>query len=334
VHRLWLRALHGVIVTAAAAWGALALWYAGPDPAALRAGLATLLVVAAALAIRGLGRRDPRWLGAFAALMLALLAWHATLEPRNDRQWQRDVAVLPTAEIDGDRVVLRNVRNFDYRSETDYTPRYEDLTLDLRELDSLDLFAVYWAGDAIAHIMLSFGFGDRYVTVSIETRKEEGEAYSALAGFFRQYELIYVVADERDLVRLRTTHREPPEQVYLYRLAARPENARRLFLQYLEQINRLAAQPEFYNTLTTNCTTNVLMHARALSDRFSLSWKVLLSGYFPEYLYDLGSLDRSLPFAELRARSLINEQAESAGDAPDFSQRIREGLPRPPPRAG
>jgi hypothetical protein len=334
VHRRWLRLLHYPLVAMAAAWGALALWYAGPGPAALRAGLATLLVVAAILAIRGIARRDPRWLGAFAALMVALLGWYATLEPRNDRQWQRDVAVLPTAEIDGDRVILRNVRNFAYRSETDYTPRYEDLTLDLRELDSLDLFAVYWAGDAIAHIMLSFGFGDEHVTVSIETRKEEGEAYSALAGFFRQYELIYVVGDERDLVRLRTTYREPPEQVYLYRLAGRPENARRLFLQYLEEINRLAAQPEFYNTLTTNCTTNVLMHARAVSDRFPFSWKVLLSGYFPEYVYDAGSLDRSMPFAELRGKSLINGRAAAAGDAPDFSQQIREGLPRAPPRAG
>jgi hypothetical protein len=334
VHRRWLRLLHYPLVAVAAAWGTLALRYAGPGSAAIRAGLATLLVVAAILAIRGIARRDPRWLGAFAALLLALLGWYATLEPRSDRKWQGDVADLPTAEIDGERVILGNVRNFEYRSETDYTPRYEDLTLDLRELDSLDLFAVYWAGDAIAHIMLSFGFGDRHVTVSIETRKEEGEAYSALAGFFRQYELIYVVGDERDLVRLRTTYRAPPEQVYLYRLATRPENIRRLFLQYLGQINRLAARPEFYNTLTTNCTTNVLMHARALSDRFPTSWKVLLSGYFPEYLYDFGSLDGSLPFVELRRLSLINDKALEAGDGDDFSRRIREGLPRPTPRAG
>lgn len=330
MRRLWLRLLLGAIVLAAAAWGTLALWYAAPGSDAVRGGLAAGLLLAAFAALRALRPTgDFRWLGGFAALMVALLGWYATLEPGNDRHWQGDVAVLPTAEIDGDRVILRNVRSFAYRSERDYTPRYEDLTLDLAALDSLDLLAVHWAGDAIAHIMLSFGFGERHVTVSIETRKEEGEAYSALAGFFRQYELIYVVGDERDLIGLRTSHREPPEQVYLYRLATSPENARKLLLEYLAQINRLAQRPEFYNTLTTNCTTNVMLHARALSDRFPTSWKVLLSGYFPEYLYDLGILDRSLPYAELRRRSLINDRAVAADGADDFSQRIRDGLPRP-----
>jgi hypothetical protein len=213
-------------------------------------------------------------------------------------------------------------------------PRYDDRTFDLRQLDAVDLIAVYWAGDAIAHIMVSFGFGGDHVAFSIETRKEKGEAYSSIAGFFKRYELIYVVGDERDLIRVRTDYRRPQEQVYLYRTRARPEDARRLFLEYVDKINQLREQPEFYNTLTTNCTTDVWLLVRHLTGQLPLDWRVLLSGYFPEYVYELGSLDSGMPFAELKARSLINAKAHAADQAPDFSERIREGLPRPPVRTG
>ena len=199
---------------------------------------------------------------------------------------------------------------------------------------TVDLIAVYWTGDAIAHIMVSFGFAGEHVAFSIETRKEKGEAYSSIAGFFKRYELIYVVGDERDLIRVRTDYRRPEELVYLYRTRAGPENARRLFLEYVGKINQLKERPEFYNTLTTNCTTDVWSLVRRLSGQFPLDWRVLLSGYFPEYAYELDSLDTSMPFAELKARSLINDQAHAADQAPDFSARIRDGLPRPPARTG
>ncbi|HEX6113683.1 MAG TPA: DUF4105 domain-containing protein [Geminicoccaceae bacterium] len=176
----------------------------------------------------------------------------------------------------------------------------------------VDLIAVYWAGDAIAHIMVSFGFAGDHVAISSETRKEKGEAYSSLAGFFKNYELIYAVGDERDLIRVRTNYRRPEELVYLYRTRARPEAARRLFLEYGERINQLRASPEFYNTLTTNCTTDVWLLVRALTGRFAIDWRVLLSGYFPEYIYDLRSLDTRLPFPALKAQSLINEKAHAA----------------------
>jgi hypothetical protein len=187
-------------------------------------------------------------------------------------------------------------------------------------------------GDAIAHVMVSFGFAGDHVAFSIETRKEKGEAYSSIAGFFKRYELIYVVGDERDLIRVRTSYRRPEELVYLYRTRMNPDNARRLFLEYVGKINQLKEQPEFYNTLTTNCTTDVWSLARALSDQVPLDWRVLLSGYFPEYAYDFGSLDTSMPFAELKTRSLINDKAHAAGDDPGFAGRIRDGLPQPPPR--
>jgi hypothetical protein len=176
--------------------------------------------------------------------------------------------------------------------------------------------------------MVSFGFvGDRYVAVSIETRKERGEAYSTIAGFFKQYELVYVVGDERDLIRVRTNYREPREDVYVYRVRAPRENLRRVFLDYLRELNALGDHPAFYNTLTTNCTTSILVHTRVNPGAPPFSWKVLLSGYLPEYTYELGRLDTSLPFDELRRRSRVNESAQAADRDPDFSRRIREGLP-------
>jgi hypothetical protein len=332
---VWLRFLGiacvGLAVTGATLWGALAIYHSPLPGAPLRLGLAVAFALGTGGAFLVLRHRR-RTLVGFAVVFAAVLLWRASIEPSHQRDWQTEVAVLPYATRDGDLVTLHNIRNFDYRSEQDFVARHYDRTFDLRALDAVDLIAVYWAGDAIAHVMVSFGFAGEQVAFSIETRKEKGEAYSSLAGFFKQYELIYVVGDERDLIRVRTNYRRPEELVYLYRTRARPENARRLFLEYVGKINRLKEQPEFYNTLTTNCTTDVWFLVRALSDQFPLDWRVLLSGYFPDYAYDLGSLDTSLPFAELKAISLINAKAHAADQDPDFSQRIRQGLPRPPPR--
>ena len=324
--------LIGLLVTGAAVWGALALWFALPAADGLRAAIAvSFAALAAAGQVAALLRRQlivP--LLPFAIAFAALLFWWAAMTASNDRDWQRDVAVLPSAEIAGDIVTLRNVRSFEYRTETEYTPRWYDKSVDLRALDTLDLIAVYWMGDAIAHTILSFGFAGEQIAVSIETRKEQGEAYSALAGFFRRYELFYVVADESDLIGLRTSYREPPEDVYLYRVKTSPEKIRRLFLQYVAKINELNERPEFYNTATTNCTTNIVTHVQAVQPQVPLNWKMLLSGYFPELVYERGSMDQSLPFDVLRRQSHINERAKAADGADDFSRYIREGLPGKP----
>jgi len=219
-----------------------------------------------------------------------------------------------------------------YRTETDYTVRLEDRTLDLAKLRSLDLFLIYWGSPLIAHTIMSWGFeGDQYLAISIETRKEKGEEYSALRGFFRQYELVFVVADERDVVRLRTNFRG--EDVYVYRLDVSPADARKLLLRYLQEINELRERPEWYNALTGNCTTAIQRLAGADARRSWWSWKLLLNGYLDELGYDLGALDRSLPFAVLKAKSHINDRAKAANDDPRFSVRIREGLPRMAPTA-
>jgi Domain of unknown function (DUF4105) len=329
--RLWKLWLSGVI-TAMTVWGVGALYYNAPANEILRS------VLAAAFGLGTLGAfvllpRRRRTLVGFVLVWAALLAWWSTVRPSNERHWQPDVAVLPYATMEGDRMTLHNIRNFEYRTDTDFTPRYYDKTFDLKQLDEADLISSYWAGDAIAHVFVSFGFGGRdYVAISIETRKELAEEYSTIGGFFKQYELIYVVADERDVIRLRTTYRQPQEDVYLYRTRMPLANTRRLLMAYVQKINALVEHPMFYNTLTTNCTTNILSHVRSFGGPARYNWKILLSGYAAAYAYENGSLDTSRPFAELRQRSRVNTQAQAAHEAADFSQRIRVDLPRPPPR--
>ena len=320
-------ALLGLLTAASGLWGTLAVLYSGPENEVLRNALAAAVALVSMAALIGVAIRRWRWraLGVQAALFVVLLAWWRGIEPSNARDWQADVALLPRATIEGDVVTLHNIRNFDYRSETDYTPASYDKRFELSRLEGVDLVAVYWMGPAIAHIFVSFAFaGGEHLAISIETRKEKGEGYSTVKGFFRQYELYYVVADERDVIRLRSNYRhDPPEDVYVYRVQGPIENGRRFFVDYLNKINALNSQPEFYNTLTTNCTTNIWMHSLVNPQHLPLSWKILASGYVPEYLYETGRLDTSVPFPELSRRAHVNARAQAADKAADFSRRIR-----------
>ncbi len=326
---LWLvRALVALACVALLGWMTLAISFSPLEPPWMRSGLAALVPLGALLAlllVRPIRRVS--WIVA-AAFVVVLGAW-LTMPPSNQRDWQPDVATLPYAEIQGDRVIVHNVRNADYRSETDFTVHLEDRELDLARLRSLDLFLIYWGSPAIAHTIMSWGFeGDQYLAISIETRKEMGESYSALRGFFRNYELVYVVADERDVVRLRSNYRG--EDVYVYRLDVPPEGARLLLLGYLEAVNALHDRPQWYNALTDNCTTTIQHLARPYERRSWWSWKLFLNGYLDELAYEIGALDQSMPFAALKARSRINERARAAHGDPRFSVRIREGIPGMP----
>jgi hypothetical protein len=320
----WL--LGTLALAGALAWGTLALYYLGPGTEPVHTAAAgTYAAIGLAALVALPWRRTRRWaLAGCAALFgLALIVWARTT-PSNDRDWQPEVAVLPYATFDGDFVTVHNIRNFDYRTETDFTPAYYDRTFDLRQLDRLDLLASYWMGPDIAHLFVSFGFGEEHLAISIEARKDKTKPYATLPGFFRQYELVYIVGDERDLIRVRTNYRkDPPEDVYLFRLMGPIENGRRVFLDYLRDINRLRDHPRFYNTLTTNCTTMILAHSAVNPGHLAYSWKVLASGHTPEYVYENGRLDQSLPFPELKARAHINAAAQAADKAPDFSRRIR-----------
>ena len=321
--------LLGLLVSMATGWGVLAIAFRGPPGETLRNALAALFAFVSLATLLALASQ--RWrlraLGSYLAVLVVLGVWWSGIEPSNERQWQADVAALPHASIEGDLVTVHNIRNFEYRSETDYTPAWYDKRFDLRELQGVDLVAVYWMGPAIAHIFLSFDFGaGDHLAVSIETRKEKGEGYSTLKGFFREYEQYYVVADERDVIRLRTNYRQdPPEDVYVYPLQGDLDNGRRLFLEYMKRINALRERPEFYNTLTSNCTTSIWMNTRVNPGHLPLDWKILASGYVPQFLYEQGRLvSQGLPFAELQQRVHVNARAQAADAAEDFSTRIRE----------
>jgi len=322
------RILVGLVCSALLGWMALAIYFDFSllGPPRLRAGLAALVPVGAVVALWLV--RPRRWAlaGILGAFVVVLSVWLA-IPPSNERDWQPDVMTLAFADIQGDRVIVHNVRNAEYRTETDYTVRLEDRALDLSKLRSLDLFLIHWGSPIIAHTIMSWGFeGDQYLAISIETRKEKGEQYSALRGFFRQYELFFVVADERDVVRLRTNFRG--EDVYVYRLDVPPAGARLLLLRYLQEVNQLRERPQWYNALTENCTTAIQRLAGPYERRSWWSWKLFLNGYLDELAYDIGAIDRSLPFAVLKAKSHVNERAKAAADDPRFSVRIREGLPR------
>jgi hypothetical protein len=318
----------GLVVVPALAWAAAALHFTGPRPALLADGLAAALVLAGLgilFAVRPFGRT----LTALVVLFAAFGLWWSNVEPRNDRDWQPDVARTAHVDIVGDRMTVQNLRNFDYRSETDFTERWETRTFDLAQLSGLDLFMSYWGAPGIAHTIMSWDFADgQHLAVSIETRKEKGEEYSAVKGFFKQFEIYYVVADERDVIRLRTNYRN--EQVHLYQLRTPVSRARRILLDYVASINALDEQAAFYNAGTANCTTTITRHIRHVGVAFPFDWRVIANGRLDELLYEHGVIDTSRPFLDVRQATLINTRAKAADQDPQFSARIREGLTRAP----
>ena len=306
------------------AWASLAIYYSNLPSAGLRVALAVSFAI---LSIWLLWlSRDRRARAVFLVLFLGVVAWWLSISPSHDRPWRPEVAVMPRATIDGDRVRITGVRNFEYRSLNDFTARYEEREVQLSHLSGLDFFVSYWSEGLVGHTFLSFIFDNAPpLSISIETRPEVGEGFDPLASLFKQFELIYVVGDERDLVRVRTNYRK--ETVYLYRVNSSLANARRLLMVYLTRINELADRPEFYHLLSNSCTINIIRYANAAGRTGRFDIRHLFNGLIDNYLYYSGRIDTTLPFAELRRRSQINEAAQAADDAPDFSERIRASLP-------
>lgn len=265
-----------------------------------------------------------RWGVAAVLLIAAVAAFHISVRPSNDREWAADQSLLPHAEFHGDFVTIRNIRSFHYRSESDYEAAWYDRTFDLRRLESV-WFVVEpfgtWEGPA--HTFVSFGFGGDdagFVAVSVEIRKERGESFSALKGILRQYEVMYVVGDERDLIALRTNHRK--DDVYLYPIRTTPERRREMFVNMLTRANGLRRRPEFYNTLTNTCTTNLMRHVNEIAPgRIPFRPAVLLPGYSDRLAFDIGLIDTAAPFD--RAKFRVNELAARYAGDPEFSLRIR-----------
>src|SRR6266540_2200663 len=315
-----------ILVTAliAIAWAFGAVWFDAPFRDANKV-VAGLLAVGFAITLTFV---RPLWRKMTAVVLLfgVVLAWWLTLSPTNDSDWQPDVAQKAWADIQGDEVTLHNVRNCDYRTETDYTPRWETRTVRISQITGIDLAVDYWGSPWIAHPIASFQFADAPpLCFSIETRKKLGQTYSTIGGLYRQFELIYIVADERDVIRLRTNYRK--EDIYLYRTTISPAHARERFLEYIHSLNALRNKPCWYNAITTNCTTSIRTQ-HPPKERLPWDWRILLNGKGDELMYERHLIVTSgLPFAELKTRSLIDTRARAANDSPDFSQLIRVGLP-------
>jgi hypothetical protein len=305
-------------------WAFGAVWFDAPFGSANKVAAGVLAVGFASILafVRPFGRK----IAAVSLLFAIVLAWWLTLSPTNDSDWQPDVAKEAWADIKGDEVTLHNVRNCDYRTETDYTPHWETRTVHISQITGIDLAINYWGSPWIAHPIVSFQFADALpLCFSIETRKKLGQIYSTIGGLYRQFELIYIAADERDVIRLRTNYRK--EDVYLYHTTISPERARERFREYVHSINDLRYKPRWYNAITTNCTTSIRTQ-HPPKERVPWDWRILLNGKGDELMYERHAIvTGGLPFAELKARSLIDTRARAANDSPDFSQLIREGLP-------
>jgi hypothetical protein len=325
--RMTARVLLTPLLLLAVAWGAAALWFDGPAVRWQAWWLSAAFAIGSLALLLWL-RPYRRAMLVVLAAFVAVLGWWLFIPPSNDRDWLPDVARTATATVEGNRLTVRNVRNFDYRSETDYTERWETRSYDFDQLRGVDLYLCFWGPTAIAHTIASWEFADGPpLAISIETRKEKGESYSAVRGFFRQFEVYYVVADERDVVRLRTNHRG--EQLYLYRIRMSADRARELLLDYLAEVNRLAQHPKWYNALTHNCTTAIRYHLKNLGLSQKLDWRIFANGHLAELMYDRGSIDTTLPLEELSRRGEITARAKAADQDPLFSTRIREGVANP-----
>jgi len=314
---LFLRLVVGLVASALVLWAFGALWF-DLLPAAAWSFLVVLL--AAILLLR---RGGKAWLAPFAGFA-AVLVWWLSLAPSHQRNWSVEYSRMPSAVIDGDKITLGNVRNFDFPAEGDPSPRWETRTYDLAGIEGMDLAINYWGSPWIAHPIVIFRFKNQPpLAFSIETRREQGEKYSALGGFFRQYELIVLAGDERDLLGSRVRR---GEDVFLYATTATPERARARLLDYLETMVALNARPRWYNAVTSNCTTAI----RAMNNhapKMPLDWRLLINGKGDEMLYELGMLrTEGQTFETTKNGALINTAAKKAlADTADFSRQIRAG---------
>jgi hypothetical protein len=313
-----------IVAILCSAWAFGAIYYDFPAFRQMAAAIFVLILLVSVIFVR---RKLLKLTAVFAVFALVLL-WWLTLKPSNDGPWPPDVVETAWAEINGDEVTINNVRNCDYRTETDFTTHWERRTVRLSQITGLDIAIMYWGSPYMAHPIASFRFADALpICFSIETRKRIGQEYSALRGLYRQYTLIYIVADERDSIRVRTNYRHG-EDVYLYHVLGSPEEARERFLEYLKALNILNTHPLWYNAITTNCTTNIRTQ-RPILKRIPWDWRILVNGKADELLYERHLIATGgLPFAELKQRSQINERARAADQDPAFSRLIRAAVPQ------
>jgi hypothetical protein len=317
------------VIAPLSAWSAMALWFRLPAPEGLRAGAAILFAILGLATIAALFlRRGLIAVTVFALAYVGVLVWWSTIKPPLDGDWAPDVARQTTGSVDGDILTLSDVRDFDWRTDTDFTEKWSKRSYDLSKLKTLDLFLAYWAGPEMAHVIMSFGFEDgEHIAWSVEVRREKTGVFSPVADAFKNHTLVYLATTERDSVRLRTNVRG--EDVRLYRLNTPPDQARALLREYVVESTELAARPKFYNSITANCATVVFKLVRAAGSGLPFDWRLVVNGFLPGYLYDHGAVVTTMPLSELMERARVSRQAKAADQSPDFSQLIRVGVPSP-----
>jgi len=323
----WAYALLCVAIALSGGWSVLALWYQIAGSAVIRwaAVAAWTTVVALLWVFAWLRHGGLPWI-AYAAVMLALVAWWRTIVPSNHRDWADDVSQSLTGQVEGHRVTLFNVRNFNWRSDDDYDIRWETRHYDLDRLAGADLVLSSWGMPGIAHALFSFGFDDgSHLVFSVEVRRRRGQPFSSIGGFFKHFERIIVAADERDVIRVRTHVRH--ETTHLYPLQMSRSALRALFLSYVKEANQLATRPAFYNTATSNCVTIVYDMAKQIAPGLPYDYRLLLTAYLPSYLYQVGALDRRHPLKALIRQGDITMRARATAAGDDFSRAIRAPLP-------
>jgi hypothetical protein len=321
--------LSALVIAPLTAWAAMALWFRLPAPEWARAAAAGVFVIIGIATVLTLFRRG-RWvaLGVYVLAFGAVVVWWGTIEPPAGGDWAPDVARQTTGTLDGDILTLSDVRDFDWRTDDDFTEGWSKRSYDLSKLKTLDLFLAYWGGPEMAHVMMSFGFEDGdHLAWSVEVRRERNSQFSPIADAFKSHTLVYLATTERDSVRLRSNVRA--EDVRLYRLNTPPEQARVLLTQYVLEATALAEQPKFYNSITANCATVVFKIMRAAGGMFPFDWRLVVNGFLPGYLYDHRVVVTTMPLSELMERARINAQAKAADQSPEFSRLIRVGVPSP-----
>lgn len=309
-----------ILLALGAAWTATAVYFQLHGWVQIAAWVALGFAALAVLILR-FGKRRLGWLGLAIAAM-AVAGWYMTIHPRQDRDWAPDVAHGVTGEVAGDQVTLHNVRNFDWTSDLEATPDWQSRRYDLSKLESVDMFTSTWGDPNIAHLIVSFGFqGGDHVAFSVEIRKESGESFSSIGGFFRQFELVLIAADEADVVKLRSNFRG--EDVHLFPVKLNAAQRRALFLRYIGFGNELAAAPQFYNTVTANCASTVYHLVRVIKPDMPLDYRLLFSGQLPEYIDELGGLPGDMPMEQRRKQAAISAVAQTWQPGQDFSALIR-----------
>lgn len=317
------------IVAYATLWGTLALWYKLPGPdlvGTIGAGCFGVFGIATLIAFFRPVRW--RWLAVFAVALVGINMWWNTLVPPIDANWSPEVARQATGTIDGDILTLDNVRAFNWRTADDYDPQWVTKSYDLSQITSVDMFLSYWGGPSMAHFMLSFGFANgEYLTWSNEVRRQIGGSFSPVSDFFKAHPIVVIAAEEQDVVGLRSNIRK--ERVQIFPLRSKPENRRKLIEAYVAAANEIAQKPHWFNSVFTNCSRTAILLARHVGIKLPMDYRVIVNGYFPELLYERGSLNADVSLQELYELGVIDARAMAEGLTDNYSAAIREGVPTP-----